>query len=84
MRWKLLLLVVVVLAVVVLPSCLFQVDRTEYVYLTQFGRHVATYDGADDAQAGLHWKWPWPVQTVQRLDGHTLAIAKCRREMIQV
>jgi len=47
---------------------LFTVDRSEFVYLTQFGRHVATYDGADDTQAGLHLRWPWPVQTVVRVD----------------
>ena len=46
----------------------FTVDRTEFVYLTQFGRHVATYDGADDDQAGLHFRLPWPIQSVQRLD----------------
>jgi membrane protease subunit HflC len=46
----------------------FTVDRTEYVYLTQFGRHVATFDGADEAQAGLHFKWPWPIQATQRFD----------------
>jgi membrane protease subunit HflC len=44
------------------------VDRTEFVYLTQFGRPVRTYDGANPADAGLHFKWPWPVQSVQRLD----------------
>jgi modulator of FtsH protease HflC len=48
--------------------CVFTVDRTEFVYVTQFGRHVATYDGADDADAGLHWKWPAPIQTLHRLD----------------
>jgi membrane protease subunit HflC len=57
-----------VLALVGVRLCLFTVDRTEYVYLTQFGRHVATYDGADSADAGLHWKWPAPIQTVHRLD----------------
>src|SRR4051794_41515658 len=49
-------------------AAVFTVDRTEFVYVTQFGRHVATYDGADDKQAGLHFKWPWPVQSVQRVD----------------
>src|SRR5262245_50562591 len=49
-------------------SALFTVDRTEFVYLTQFGRHLHTFDGASDADAGLHVKWPWPVQSVQRLD----------------
>jgi membrane protease subunit HflC len=47
-------------------SALFTVDRAEFVYLTQFGRHVATYDGKTDA--GLHVKWPWPIQSVLRLD----------------
>jgi membrane protease subunit HflC len=45
---------------------IFTVDRTELVYVTQFGRLVSVYDGAKDA--GLHWRWPWPVQSVQRLD----------------
>jgi membrane protease subunit HflC len=44
----------------------FTVDRTEYVYVTQFGRLVKVYDGLDEA--GLHSRWPWPVQTVHRLD----------------
>jgi len=44
----------------------FTVDRTEYVYVTQFGRLVKVYDGLEGA--GLHWRWPWPVQTVHRLD----------------
>lgn len=47
-------------------SALFTVDRSEFVYVTQFGKHVATFDGRTDA--GLHFKWPWPVQSVQRLD----------------
>ena len=46
--------------------CVFTVDRAEYVYVTQFGRPVATYDGA--TQAGLRFRWPWPVQSVQHLD----------------
>jgi membrane protease subunit HflC len=49
-------------------SALFTVDRTEFVYLTQLGRHLRTFDGASDADAGLHLKWPWPIQSVQRLD----------------
>lgn len=49
-------------------TCFYTVDRTEFVYLTQFGRHIATFDGADDAEAGLHVKWFWPVQSVRRVD----------------
>lgn len=52
-------------------SSFFTVDRTEFVYLTQFGQHFATFDGETDA--GWHWKLPWPVQSVQRLD-HRLQV----------
>jgi membrane protease subunit HflC len=49
-------------------TSLFTVDHTEFVYLTQFGRPVATFDGASPDEAGLHFKLPSPVQSVQRLD----------------
>jgi len=61
---------IVVLATAALSS-FFTVDRTEFVYVTQFGQHVATHDGESDA--GWHWKLPWPVQSVQRLD-HRLQV----------
>ena len=67
LRWILLSLAAIVLLLVA-RLCVFTVDRTEYVYVTQFGRHIATFDGADDADAGLHWKWPAPIQTLHRLD----------------
>src|SRR3954462_451392 len=47
-------------------TCFFTVDQAEFAYVTQFGRPVATLDG--EADAGLHVKLPWPVQSVQRLD----------------
>lgn len=47
----------------------FIVDAREYVYVTQLGRHVATFDGGDAVNdAGLHWGWPWPITSVVRLD----------------
>src|SRR4051794_23790180 len=46
----------------------FTVDPTEFAYVTQFGAPVTVYDGGLDGDAGLHWRWPWPVQSVQRLD----------------
>src|SRR5579871_4111535 len=68
MRYKLALVLLVAAAAVAARLSLFAVDRTEFVYLTQLGRPVRTYDGAKDDEAGLHAKWPWPVQSVQRLD----------------
>jgi membrane protease subunit HflC len=61
-----LILVVLAIVLVLASTCVFAVDRSEYVYVTLFGRHVATYDGA--TQAGLYGRWPWPVQSVQRVD----------------
>lgn len=68
MRWKLWLILALIATILIAPMCAFTVDRTEYVYLTQFGAPLATFDGGDDEQAGLHFKWPWPIQSVQRLD----------------
>ena len=68
MRYMLIPALVLVAAAILARLALFTVDRTEFVYLTQLGRHVRTYDGAKDTDAGLHVKWPWPVQSVQRLD----------------
>jgi len=58
----------VLVAVVAAGLSFFTVDRTEFVYLTQFGRPVQTFDGAADADAGLHVRLPWPIQSVQRVD----------------
>src|SRR5207245_10488180 len=64
LRWLLLLPP----ALLLLYLSTFTVDASEYVYLTQFGRKVAVYDGGDAADAGLHFKLPWPIQSVQRID----------------
>src|SRR4051812_16839285 len=58
--------IIVLLLVALGATAIYTVDRAEYVYVTQFGQHVATLDGAGDG--GLHAKLPWPVQSVQRLD----------------
>jgi membrane protease subunit HflC len=63
-----LIIAVCVILILALRLSLFTVDRTEYVYVTQFGRPIAVFDGESDEDAGLHVKWPWPVQNVQRLD----------------
>jgi membrane protease subunit HflC len=67
MRMKLLLFGLMLL-VGVARLCLFTVDRTEFVYVTQLGEHVATHDGSVDEQAGLHFRLPWPIQTLTRID----------------
>ena len=66
MRYLKLLLALPVVLLLCVTLCLFTVDRTEYVFVTEFGNLVATYDGKQDA--GLHFRKPWPIQSVQRLD----------------
>jgi membrane protease subunit HflC len=58
--------VAVAVALGLASMCVLSVDRSEFVYVTQFGEPVRTYDGA--TQAGLHLRWPWPIQSVQRVD----------------
>jgi membrane protease subunit HflC len=56
-------------AVIVVRMSFYSVDAAEYAYITQLGRHVATFDGADTEKGGgLHVGWPWPIQKVIRLD----------------
>ncbi len=57
-----------ILLIALVRSSLFTVDAGEFVYRTQFGAHVATYDGSESSDAGLHLKWPWPIESVQRID----------------
>jgi modulator of FtsH protease HflC len=62
-------LILVILCLVAVRFSVYTVDAAEYAYVTLLGEHVATYDGALEASgAGLHLGWPWPVQSVQRLD----------------
>jgi membrane protease subunit HflC len=68
MRKYILLIIGIGVAAWLLRTSLFTVDRTEFVYLTQFGRPVATFDGARPDEAGLHFKLPSPIQSVRRLD----------------
>ena len=69
MKKSLFLLVLLIVAAVAVRLSAYTVDAAEYGYVTLLGAHVATYDGATQASgAGLHLGWPWPVQSVQRLD----------------
>src|SRR5207253_2013095 len=71
MRKLIILTAVILVAIIAVNTSFFTVDRAEFAYVTQFGRHVQTYDGATDA--GLQWKLPWPIQSVQRID-HRLQV----------
>jgi len=66
MRYKLLVAGLTLLALYAAYNSVLFVDQTEAVYVTRFGEHVATYDGA--SEAGLRFKFPWPIESALRLD----------------
>lgn len=61
-------IVLLLVSLLLLRLSAFTVDCSDFVYVTQFGRHVITYDGGKEGDAGLHFKWPWPIHAVQRID----------------
>jgi membrane protease subunit HflC len=50
-----------------LATALYAVDVSEFAYVTRFGEPVVVHDGR--TAAGLHLKWPWPIDAVMRIDG---------------
>lgn len=53
-------------------TAFYGVDQAEFVYVTRFGEPIVIHDGAADA--GLHLKLPWPVDSVQRIDRRVQSI----------
>ncbi|VTS03522.1 protease modulator HflC [Tuwongella immobilis] len=65
MRFWLILAILIVVPITAVTS-FFSVDQTEFAYVTRFGSPIAIFDGS--TEAGLHWKLPWPIDSVRRLD----------------
>ena len=63
------ILVVVVVAPLLAYSSAFIVDFKQIAIVQTFGKASVPIDGA--TQAGLHFKWPWPVQSLTRYDART-------------
>ncbi|MCK4984865.1 MAG: protease modulator HflC, partial [Desulfobacterales bacterium] len=61
MKAKILTIVIAVLVVAASGLIFYQVDEREYVVITQFGDPIKAIK-----QAGLNWKWPDPIQSVNR------------------
>ncbi|MBW1700062.1 MAG: protease modulator HflC [Deltaproteobacteria bacterium] len=53
----------IVIVFVAVNLVYFQVDQTEYIVVTQFGKPVRAI-----TEPGLNWKLPDPVQSIQRFD----------------
>ena len=66
-RRKSLWLVLALVCLIMAFTCLFTVQETETAIVTRFGRPLSGVAGS-----GLHVKYPWPIDTVVRLDRRTL------------
>ena len=60
------LVVAALLLVLWVRTVFYAVDQAEFAFVTRFGEPVALHDGA--TAAGLHFKAPWPIDSVQRID----------------
>jgi regulator of protease activity HflC (stomatin/prohibitin superfamily) len=56
------LLAVLLVLALLASTVAIKLDTTENAIVRTFGKTTEEYNGARDA--GLHFKWPWPVQTV--------------------
>lgn len=54
-------------------TCLFVVDQTEFAIVKRFGDPVETC-----VKPGLRVKWPWPIDTVVRLDNRLMVLENPR------
>lgn len=75
-RWWLLAAVVLVLLLVV-PTCVFTVHETEIGIVTRFGKPQSAL-----AKPGVHFKLPWPIDSVLRLDQRLLVFDNEPAEML--
>jgi membrane protease subunit HflC len=69
-RWTL-ILVIVVVVLLLLYSAAFTVNEREDIAIVKtFGRASPAIYGSE--KAGLHWKWPWPIQSLVRYEARTI------------
>lgn len=71
-----------VLLLVLGYSSLHMVDFTEYVIVSRFGRHDRIFDGSIQGEAGLHFKFPWPVETVKSVPRALFALEMPPAELL--
>jgi membrane protease subunit HflC len=81
--WRALFLTLAVVAVGLLGSSIIFVDETEFVIIERFGDirddGRGVYDRPEDR--GLHFKLPWPIETVRRFDSRLQILDPPAREI---
>jgi membrane protease subunit HflC len=67
MKTKLIMITVAILVIAASGLVFYQVDEREYVVITQFGDPIKAIK-----EAGLNWKWPDPIQSVNRYNNRLM------------
>lgn len=73
------LLAVLVFMILLAYTVAYQVDFTEYSLINRFGKTVRSLDGS--TQAGLHFKWPYPVEKLIKYDARTFVFEDTHSEL---
>jgi membrane protease subunit HflC len=74
---KIILIGAIVVVFFAVNLIFFQVDQTEYVVVTQFGKPVRSI-----TEPGLNWKLPDPVQSIQRYDNRLKVFLPSQAEFL--
>lgn len=75
-----LLLALMVVAVLLIYTVTYKLDFTQYGLIKRFGRTTQSLDGSKDA--GLHFKWPWPIEKIVKYDARTYVFVDKYDEVI--
>jgi membrane protease subunit HflC len=67
MKRKILMLAIALSVITASGLIFYQVDEREYVVITQFGEPIKAI-----TKAGLNWKWPDPIQSVNRYNNRLM------------
>src|SRR3989304_3786803 len=77
-RVSVLLVIVVILIVIYIFKPLYTVDETEQAVVLEWGVNPVKVV----KEAGLHFKWPWPFQSILKFDKRLLEYDAQPREII--
>jgi membrane protease subunit HflC len=67
----------VIIILVFGSSTVFTVDQSEFAVVTQFGRVIRAI-----TEPGLNWKWPIPIQNLQRYDNRLMIYSPAVAEFL--
>ena len=75
-------LVLLALLMLLTLTVTYVVDETkDIVLITTFGKVTKVVDGRKPGGPGLHWKWPYPIQKVIRLDSREHPLSTSTRQL---